>query len=135
MYNFPHAKSQDFLVRLFLEGYRIDAVFACDPAKLNIPESTVRTKLRRTALVHPRVTAERVGAAYHVGRHNGPEALERYRSLGMDLGVIAGARILKRSVIDAFSIGVINFHPGLIPESRGLDAMLWSVYRVSSVHR
>ena len=42
---------------------------------------------------------------------------------------MAGARILKQRVIDCFSIGIINFHPGLIPEARGLDAMLWSVLR------
>ena len=41
--------------------------------------------------------------------------------------MIAGARILKRPVIDRFSIGIINFHPGLIPEARGLDALLWSI--------
>lgn len=44
------------------------------------------------------------------------------------MGVIAGARILKPQVIDQFKIGIINLHPGLIPEVRGLDAMMWAIY-------
>ena len=48
---------------------------------------------------------------------------------GIELGIIAGARILKDPIIRAFPIGIINFHPGLIPEARGLDALLWSVYK------
>jgi phosphoribosylglycinamide formyltransferase-1 len=32
-------------------------------------------------------------------------------------------------VIDRFSKGIINFHPGLIPEMRGLDCVQWSVYK------
>ncbi len=27
-----------------------------------------------------------------------------------------------------FSKGIINFHPGIIPYARGLDALFWSVY-------
>lgn len=128
-YNFPHKKTQDFLLRLFLEGYKTDLVLACDPVKLNIPPSTVRTKIRHEALVHPKVAAERLGIPYYVVAHDSPEAVELLRRSQCDLGIVAGARILKRPVIDCFKIGIINFHPGLIPESRGLDAMLWSIYR------
>ena len=34
---------------------------------------------------------------------------------------------MNSSVISAFNIGIINFHPGLIPETRGLDSLLWSI--------
>ncbi len=128
-YNFPHKKTQDVLLRLWLEGYPIAAVLACDPVELSIPAPTVRTKLRHAALVHPSAVAERIGAPYHVVPHNDPEAVRLLQSLRPDLGLIAGARILKRPAIDAFRIGIINFHPGLIPEARGLDAMLWSIHR------
>ncbi len=128
-YNFPHKKTQDVLLRLWLESYPVAAVLACDPVELNIPAPTVRTKLRHAALVHPKVVAERVGAPYHVVPHNAPEAVALLEALRPDLGVIAGARILQKPVINAFRIGIINFHPGLIPEARGLDAMLWSIHR------
>lgn len=128
-YNFPHKKTQDFLIRLFLEGYKIELVIASDPVKLKVPPPSIRTKLRHSALLPPKLVAERIGARYYVLPHNSPQAVEIVRTSGIDLGIIAGARILKKPIIDAFKIGIINFHPGLIPEARGLDAMLWSIYR------
>ena len=44
------------------------------------------------------------------------------------MGVIAGARLLKSEIIRLFKIGIINFHPALLPECRGLDSLLWSIY-------
>jgi len=127
-YNFPHKKTQDVLVRLFLDGYRIAAILAADYKAINIPPG-LRTRIRHVGLLHPSVIARRIGAEYIVVEHNGPEAAEILRSLKPDLGVISGARILKSDIISMFNIGIINFHPGLIPEVRGLDAMLWAILR------
>lgn len=128
VYDFPHRKVQDFLVRLHLDGYRVDAVIAQEWVKLNIPASTVRTKVKSGGLLHPRDIAGRLNMPYHVLPHNDEKVVELVTEQNTDLGVIAGARILKAPVIHAFKKGVINFHPGLIPEARGLDALLWSVY-------
>ena len=128
-YNFPHKKTQDFLLRLLLEGYEISVVIAADPVKLNIPPSSVRTKIRHEALTDPRQICERIGAAYQAIPHNSAQTVELVKSSRIDLGLIAGARILKQPVIDAFTIGIINFHPGLIPEIRGLDTLLWSIHK------
>lgn len=128
-YNFLHKKSQDFLVRLFLEGIKIECVFAADPVELNIPPTSIRTKIRHIGLLHPKDIAERLGVEYFVAPHNSAEVIASIKDRELDLGIIAGARILKDPVIKSFSIGIINFHPGLIPEARGLDAMLWSIYK------
>ena len=127
-YNFPHRMTQDVLLRLFLEGYGVSDVIAMDPVVLKIPAASIRTKVRHGALVHPRLVAERIGAKYHVMQHDGAECAAFLREAGPELGVIAGARILREPVISAFSKGIINLHPGLIPECRGLDAMLWSIH-------
>lgn len=126
-YNFPHKKTQDFLLRLFVDGFRVAHVLAADPVKLDIPPASVRTKIRHRALVHPRTIASRIGAEYSVVDHSGSDALALLDRVEPELGVIAGARILDADVIDRFSAGVLNFHPGLIPEVRGLDAMLWAI--------
>lgn len=125
-YNFPHKKTQDFLLKLFVLGVRVDTVLAMDPQPLNLPPS-LRTKLRHAGLDHPRTIAERIGASYYVVEHNHPATCDLVRERKLTLGVIAGARILKAPVIQAFPRGIVNFHPGQIPESRGLDAMLWSI--------
>lgn len=127
-YNFPHRKSHDFLVELVSRGHKIDAVLAADAVKLNIPPSSVRTKVRRTPGPHPKDTARILGLEYVNLPHQGPEIESVLNEIKPDIGVISGARILKRPVIDRFSVGIINFHPGLIPEARGLDALLWSIH-------
>lgn len=126
-YNFPHRKTQDFLFRLLAEGVRVSDVLAADPVELNISSGEVRTKIRHGGLIHPRQVAEAVGARYHVLAHRGAEVVELLKEVRPSIGVIAGARILKSDVIGLFERGIINFHPGLIPEARGLDALLWSV--------
>jgi len=128
-YNFPHKKTQDILLKLFLEEIKINCIFAAEPLKLNIPLSTIHTKIKHFAVVHPKQIANRLGIKYYVLPHNSIGVEELIKNNNIDLGIIAGARLLKPCIISKFSKGIINFHPGLIPESRGLDAMLWSIYK------
>jgi folate-dependent phosphoribosylglycinamide formyltransferase PurN len=127
-YNFPHKKTQDFISRLMFEGYAVDVILAADPVQLNIPHSAIKSKIRHQGIMHPATIAQRLGIPYHVVKHNSEQARAIVTGHGLDIGVIAGARILKPLVIDAFAKGVINYHPGLIPESRGLDALFWSIH-------
>ena len=128
-YNFPHKKTQDILLRLFLEGIKINYIFSVEPIQLDIPPSTIHTKIKHIAAVHPKQIANRLDIKYYVLPHNSLDVKELIKSNNIDLGIITGARILKPHIINSFSIGIINFHPGLIPEARGLDAMLWSIYK------
>jgi phosphoribosylglycinamide formyltransferase-1 len=128
-YNFPHKKTQDILLRLFLDGVKVDCIFSAEPVKLNIPSSMIHTKIKHIAVIHPKKIADRLGIKYYVLPHNSIEVRELIKSNKLDLGIIAGARILKTYIINSFSVGIINFHPGLVPEARGLDAMPWSIYK------
>lgn len=128
-YNFPHRKTQDFLQRLFLEKVDIGVVLAADPVELSIPKSVIRTKPNYGALVHPRLIAERYGWRYEVIEHNSDHCASLLRTLGIDLAIIAGARILKQPIIEAVRTGIVNFHPGILPEMRGLDALQWAIYK------
>lgn len=128
-YNFPHRKTQDFLLRLFLEKVDVALILAADPVNLGIPQASVRMKVRGGGgLIHPRIIAERLGWRYEVVEHNSGCTIELLREERIDVAVISGARILKANVIEAVPGGVINFHPGLLPEGRGLDAMQWAIY-------
>ena len=127
-YNFPHKKTHDFIVRLVVLGYTPRAVLAADPVKLNLPPSPIRTKPRHCDLFHPRRICEQFQIPYHVVNHSGDQCVDVLRGYGPDIGVVAGARILPRKVIECFSRGIVNFHPGLIPDVRGLDALQWAIY-------
>lgn len=127
-YNFNHRKTQDFIFRLLAEGIEIKVILAADKKKLNIPSSTIRKSVRFDGLMHPSEIARQFEIPYEVVDHNTADMVRLVEDYDLDAGVISGARILKPEVIDAFGKGIINFHPGLIPEARGLDAILWSVY-------
>ena len=45
-----------------------------------------------------------------------------------DLVFVGGARILKKHIIDVPPVGILNAHPGLLPEYRGQDIVGWAIY-------
>ncbi|MDB5197693.1 MAG: hypothetical protein JWP88_2064 [Flaviaesturariibacter sp.] len=126
-YNFPHKKTNDFLYRMLTDQIPVSLILAADPVKLPLQPSAVKTKVRHQGLVHSRQIADTFGIPYEVFPHNSVETIEKIKEHRLDLGIIAGARILKAEIIDAFPMGVINFHPGILPAIRGLDALLWSI--------
>jgi len=126
-YDFPHKKTVDFIFHSLVKGYKVEAIIAAPPVKLNIPKSSIRSKLRHEPSYHPKDVADRFNLPYLVSPHNSLETELFLADLKPDVGLIGGARILKPQIIKQFSKGIINFHPGLIPEARGLDALFWSI--------
>ena len=128
-YDMPHRKSQEFIFRLALSKIKLDLVIASPPKRLNIKRSKLKTYPEYFANVHPREICEFFNIPYLVRDHNDTSTVELLREIEPDIGIIGGARILSSEVIDSFNMGIINFHPGLIPENRGLDTIVWAVYR------
>ena len=128
-YDFPHSKTERILWELYLNHITVDCVIAAPWENLNQPISAVRVKLYRQAMHHPRDICARLGIPYFVCAHNSDACVGILRNGKIDIGIIAGARILKPVVIDAVGTGIINLHPGLIPEASGLDALKWSIYK------
>lgn len=126
-YNFPHRKTEEVVSRLFWEGVPIACMIAADYVQLNIPAPSVRTHIRHRDAVHPRELARRLNVPYYAAPHNSPETIRILKDHRIELGLIAGARILKSDIIEACGKGIVNLHPGLIPEARGLDTLLWSI--------
>ena len=75
-----------------------------------------------------RTVAKCLGFDYVEMPHSDIEALSGViAEKGLRIGIIAGARILKRAIIEAFPEGIVNFHPGKIPETSGLDAFFYTI--------
>lgn len=51
-----------------------------------------------------------------------------------DIGIQGGTGILQSAVIDLFSHGMLNFHPGLLPQYRGCSAPEWQLYHGELVY-
>jgi len=126
-YNFPHKRTQDFMMRMHLYGFLPRVVIASPPEELGLPAVTLEDKYRHIDLIHPKELCERMNVSYREIPHRDRKVSDILKANNTDIGIIAGARVLKKHVIEAVRLGIINFHPGLIPENRGLGAVKWAV--------
>ncbi len=126
-YNFKHQKTQEGIQNLCLAGFKPSVIFAADKVKLNFYRSKIRITPKDVFLHHPSKLASYYGIDYVVTKHNSNETDRIVKEKQLDVGIILGARILKPIAFRSFKIGVINMHPGLLPENRGLDTVKWAI--------
>jgi len=60
--------------------------------------------------------------------HKSPQVMPHLEEMDLDLIVFGGTRIIRGEILDKPRHGVINSHPGLLPECRGSASPAWSVY-------
>ena len=135
-YQFPHKKSQDFLVELALAGFKRVVVIAA-PRKQLPPRVTTGRQSSLVSHVEPLATEQVCGSLnfpFHQCEHGDIEQItalqEKY---GFQLGIISGARIIKSEVIKLFEEGILNFHPGKLPETAGLDSFFYTIVKSVSL--
>ncbi len=63
-----------------------------------------------------------------VSIHNSEQVMPHLTNYDLDLIVFGGTRIIRGEILDYPKNGVINSHPGLLPECRGSASPAWSVY-------
>lgn len=128
-YNFLHKKTQDVLCHLFLNNIEVNHIFAANKVKLNIKPSKEKISIADLRFVHPKIIAKRINSKYTVISHSSDRLVNTLSKEKFDLGIIAGARILDQKIINKFKIGVLNMHPGILPENRGLDTHKWAILK------
>ena len=129
VYNFPHKKSLKGMQLIKSYGLNDISVVAAPKKKLNFRQSKKRISIQEEELVNPFELALQYGWKALVADHNSKEALQFYNDIKPEYGIILGSRILSQEVINNFNAGIINFHPGVLPENRGLDNLKWAIYR------
>lgn len=128
-YEFPHLKSHDGLLSMIMNGLKPDFVIAAPHENLpNDSASKFRVSLRGLDFVKVEDICRSFKIPFLVSKHNSEEVVNLLKEFKPRLGVILGARILSKSVIETFSMGIINSHPGMLPWNRGLDNIKWAVY-------
>lgn len=63
-----------------------------------------------------------------VAIHNSEQVMPYLNDLDLDLIIFGGTRIIRGEILEYPKDGVINSHPGLLPECRGSASPAWSVY-------
>lgn len=127
-YNFPHKKSLKGMQLVKSHGFKNVNVIASPKVKLDFRQSKNRINVAEQEIINPSTLSKHYGWKTLIAHHNSEKAISFYKELKPTFGLIFGARILSKNVIDSFSKGVINFHPGVLPENRGLDNLKWAIY-------
>jgi phosphoribosylglycinamide formyltransferase-1 len=120
-YDAPHKKTQDILFRLLVQG-RFELTLTLVPFKSR-PQRATAFQHRPAQLVGP--DPRTLAKQYKLETF----ALDDWRSFEqrIDYFLICGAGLIDGSF--CASAQIINCHPGLIPQSRGLDAFKWCIYK------
>ena len=58
----------------------------------------------------------------------GVSAVETLARVSPDYIINGGCGVLKKETLNMAKVGWLNVHPGLLPEFRGLDPVLWSLF-------
>jgi phosphoribosylglycinamide formyltransferase 1 len=126
-YNFPHTKCETFIHILKKYNIKISAYIGANKIKLNLPKKVYNKNIPLKTIFEPRKLCKIYRIPYYVSNHNSDKTIKIIKKKKVNLGIIAGSRILKSNIIDSIKYGIINFHPGKIPNASGLDGFLWSV--------
>lgn len=135
-YSFPHKKTYDFLTMLFVKGFRNVVVVGAPKVKLR-SNGNQKKYFDSVSAYFPKIECselcEMLGFKFLECPHSDAETIRKFveTHTGNELAIISGARILDQKIIEIFEKGIINFHPGSIPETSGLDSFYWMIKRKS----
>ncbi len=131
-YAFAHKKTQDFLLELAAAGFRDVTVIGAPWKALphGAPSGDFPTMLRSAPALDTPDICRALGFEFHECEHDDVGAIATFRQeAGFRLGIISGARIIKRAVIELFDEGILNIHPGKLPETAGLDLLFYTIVK------
>lgn len=134
-YDFPHRKTQDFLTALYLKGFE-DVAVICAP-KIKLSHEKIKNPKRfqiemGSEVLDTSILCEKFKFNYHQVKHNDAKQIKvLVEQFNINTAIVSGARIIGKDVISLFSNGIINFHPGKIPETSGLDSFYWMIRKNS----
>lgn len=118
-YDFPHWKSEQLLRSCIKNSIKVKLVIAAPKIDLEskaIVESEPSPLLRSLCQSH-NITFLRCPHDDH------ESIMPAVRKLDIKIGVIGGARKIGKEIIQLFEEGIINYHPGRLPDTAGLNAV------------
>lgn len=123
-YDFEHKKSLDFF-NIVLDNSNFSLVVIAAPW-VNLNGSTPTEKHFGNSEI--KEVCDTKNIPYISCSHNDHARIKSVvNKYNLDIGIVAGARIIPKKTIELFRDGILNFHPGKIPETSGLDAFYYTI--------
>jgi len=125
-----HPYGREMLMQLLEAGHVPAAVVeeASPVADEEREKFLVRIRGHRVAPTFTELLEGKEVPRYKVPHHNRRQCRELLEELEPNLGVLGGTRIISRRVLEIPPDGMLNSHPGLLPEVRGSASVAWSIY-------
>ncbi len=125
-----HPYGREMLMQLMNAGHIPMAIIeeSSDIAEEEKGKFLERIKGHRVAPTFTELLKGKNVPRYKVPHHNKRECRELMEELEPDLGVLGGTRIIRKSILEIPKEGMLNSHPGLLPDVRGSASPAWSVY-------
>lgn len=128
VYDFPHFKSAQGLFALARAGFTDVLAIAAPRRELGFKESPFQFRTQgMDDAHHPREVCQALGYDYKVMAHENllvPGYINMHRA---EAGLVLGARVLPEPVVRT-GVPIVNLHPGVLPDNRGLDTLKWAVH-------
>lgn len=125
-----HPYGREMLMQLLEAGLEPIALIeeASEIADEEREKFLTRIRGYRVAPTFTELLRDRDVPRFEVPNHNGKRCRHLLGDLRPRLGVLGGTRILRRRILEAPPDGMLNSHPGLLPEMRGSASVAWSIY-------
>ncbi|MDC3280444.1 formyltransferase family protein [bacterium] len=122
-YDFHHYKTNTIIKDTFINGFSIGAVLLA-PKIDYISNGNIGSIDNDSKNDEIREFCKANNINFYRIKHNDNSKIKMIvDSNNIDVGLIGGAKIIHQSVIKLFKSGIINYHPGRIPETSGLDSL------------
>ena len=125
-----HPYGREMLKQILSEGFVPEIVIEED-SPIATEEREKFLKRIEGHIIAPEITSQLVDLNVQhitVDIHNSDKVMPHLTNLELDLIVFGGTRIIRGEILDHPKDGVINSHPGLLPDCRGSASPAWSVY-------
>jgi len=130
-----HPYGREMLRQILSEGF-VPAIVITEDSSIGDEEREKFLKRIEGRPVAPTIESQLAELAdsglevlhFEVPIHNSEQVMPHIAGMSLDLIVFGGTRIIRGEILDYPKDGVINSHPGLLPECRGSASPAWSVY-------
>ena len=125
-----HPYGREMLKQILSEGFIPDIIIEED-SEIGTEEREKFLKRIEGYPIAPEISTQIDGKEIShntVSIHNSEKVMPHLEGLNLDLIVFGGTRIIRGDILDFPKDGVVNSHPGLLPDCRGSASPAWSVY-------
>ena len=124
-YSFPHTKTKDFLQICY--ELKLKPIVIAAPFK-KLKTINKNKKINFPDVLDAKTLCKKYKFKYYKIEHSDYKKIYSIITKNkINIGLISGARILNKNIIKLFKFGIINYHPGKLPENRGLNTFYNSI--------